>query len=96
MEEVINKGRPPLVCTNSNKASFICGCNTCKNNAFVCISEDCSYCTKKHKDCEIFRVERILEKLDKKKKKPTNAIKKVVESMEKVYDEAIERLSKDR
>ncbi len=85
-----------LVCPRLNKAKMICTSNSCQDNSLICHIETCEYCSSKHEECECFKIERIIKKLLAKKKKISPEIENTLKAMEKVYDEAIDRLSRDK
>ena len=62
----------------------------------MCFEESCDRCEPDHRQCECYRADSMVDQLVAKRKKITAEVEKTIKTMEKVYDEAIERLSEDK
>ena len=72
---------------------MLCASGSCKINSFICLDEKCENCSTSHEECEIYKLPKVISKLNKKKQKITPQIEDAIKAMETVYDEAIEKLS---
>ena len=61
----------------------------------MCTDEECK-CQADHENCEIFKFESLIRKIEEKKKPLSSEVKSVFATIDKIYDDAIERVSQEK
>ena len=84
------------MCKKLNPAAMICVDPKCTNSAPCCFRPDCQDCDRDHQTCKMIRFTEILKRIQSKKQPINEEILKGIRAMEKIYDEAIDKLSKDK
>ena len=68
----------------------------CKNPALICKNVECPCLTKLHGKCSFTSIDSVAEKIRSKKRPMREELSLLVDELEKIYDESIDRLSRDR
>ena len=85
-----------LKCSQGNIARLLCCSPNCEKSALVCRKKQCECLENEHGKCDFIYTQGIIEDIQAKKIEIPEDVVKAIDKVDKIYDQAIDKLSMDR